>query len=801
MLSASEIQQLNELMVGRGAPIERDNIGYNKPDFDKMYMLGMLNVEYDIIECYVVLDVLKKYRKTQLSEYADEIVESLEYYQEKVDELFDYESEKDVACQNARNAQNHDIEDFEPKELLFFEKECTEDRVCIAFDEYIENFDSRKYVAKWKTVYSDKRRSALLIPIDRFDEFLVDARLLGKVGYKASDELLEYVGSLKEKIQLAKEKEKAENPFDTKLTATGKINNYGYDIFELSKNTYDLKEELWGIKGKGLSFVDNKSYKDKIIISTNEKMFPALVEFCKSKGFDVSAAENYFTDKKLNKNKSNNKLIDVSQLDLPFKPYPFQIEDAEKIVGMKKALVGHDMGCGKTFISTLVGMSIPDKKLVICPETLRLNWKRELERTAKGAEISVIRSNSKELKFGDWTIMGYQTASKFKEHIMLAGINCLIVDEAHYAKAVNSMGKPSSQRAAAVMELSKHMDYTYLLTGTPMPTRNKDLYNELVMLGEIEERPYAFHKFGEKFCDAYNNGYGWNYNGNSNSEELHKILSGYMVRRLKSDVLPDLTKQRMFIPIDDKLSKEYKDMEHRLYEPQDNDTFMGTAVSANRLLSKCKLKSITELADNFLLAEEPVVITTLYNDTMDALKEHYGEQCCCIRGGMSDTDKQKAIDEFQSGEKQVCCLNIKAGGVGVTLTRSHTMIIGDYDWTPANMTQVEDRICRAGQTKGCNIYYISHESSILDDIFIGMITDKSANIDKVVDDGENTVDLVGTKKSSSTFIDLLKERIQEDIDSGKVKVKPKKKASKKKADKAADGDEVLEIKQENKGRK
>ena len=106
-----------------------------------------------------------------------------------------------------------------------------------------------------------------------------------------------------------------------------------------------------------------------------------------------------------------------------------------------------------------------------------------------------------------------------------------------------------------------------------------------------------------------------------------------------------------------------------------------------------------------------------------------------------------------------------AAGVGITLTKAHTMVICDYDWTPANMTQVEDRICRTGQGEHCNIFYICHEGAILDQIFLQMITDKSSNIDRVVDAAENTVDLVRMKHSDpagmakNSFLAALKARI------------------------------------------
>jgi len=73
------------------------------------------------------------------------------------------------------------------------------------------------------------------------------------------------------------------------------------------------------------------------------------------------------------------------------------------------------------------------------------------------------------------------------------------------------------------------------------------------------------------------------------------------------------------------------------------------------------------------------------------------------------------------------------------------------------MSQVEDRICRSGQTEPCNIYYIYGENSTFDKLFMEMITEKSGNIDEVVDMSENTMNFVEGKSSnaSASFIQRL----------------------------------------------
>lgn len=789
MLSTQQIAEMNVSMLGLGAPIEKDGEGYNKPDYVRMECIGMLTTELTFEEAYLALTTMQKYKNTQLTAYRDELEETFQAYEEEYHKRYpeDESWKGERALDNAKDGSRHQKGDYRKRELIYLgdRDECP----VMMFQEYVENVDLKPYDGRW--MKSSSGKFAMKVPYKYIDTFLDAVADMGRYGYEAPQTLKDAIEAYKEReASKPKEQEKSSDEPIATLTPTGEVNNYGQDIYVLSMNNWNFNQKLWELKDKGLKYVDAKSDKDSVRISTNERLLPRLLSFLKEQNVDVSPVENAPV---IDRNKSGNKLIDVSKLDLPFKPFPFQIEDATTVVGKKKALLGHDMGCGKTFISALVGMSIPDKKLVICPETLRLNWKRELEQTDgvnNGADIKVVYSKDKDPQFGkDWTIMGYKTAVKFAGLIMDEKFNCMFVDEAHKCKAVNNYGTPTSQQAKTVMALSQSMDYTYLLTGTPMPTRNKDLYNELVMLGEINPNaPFAFSRFGKKFCDGYNNGFGWNFDGSSNTDELHEILCKYMTRRLKSDVLPNLTKQRLPIIIEAPLSKDYRDIEKRLHHMEDGDTYMALAMTGRRHLSKCKADAAIEFADTLLEGDEPVVLVAEFNETLDKMMEHFGDNACCIRGGMTDTAKQQAVDDFQSGRKKVCCINLIAAGVGITLTKAHNMVICDFDWTPANMTQVEDRICRTGQNEHCNIFYICHEKAILDDIFMEMITDKSANIDKVVDNAENTVDLVGMKEGGTTeapagaaaFIERLKARIEEDNanSSGKTVKKSKPKAKK-----------------------
>ena len=229
------------------------------------------------------------------------------------------------------------------------------------------------------------------------------------------------------------------------------------------------------------------------------------------------------------------KLVETIKIpdNLPFTPYPFQLEDIAIIGKRKRVLIGHDMGLGKTFICIIIGNSIDLPKLVIAPESLRLNWLREIKSIVPSADVKVLYSQDDILNFSfgkDWTIVGYSTATKFISYLI--HFQCVFVDEAHKCKAVDNWGKPASKRANTVLELSENAEYCYLVTGTPIPTRNKDLYNLLKML-KVEEIDFeeerAFYKFGMEYCAGHKTYWGHDFNGCTHSARLHDILSKYMV--------------------------------------------------------------------------------------------------------------------------------------------------------------------------------------------------------------------------------------------------------------------------------
>ena len=149
-------------------------------------------------------------------------------------------------------------------------------------------------------------------------------------------------------------------------------------------------------------------------------------------------------------------------------------------------------------------------------------------------------------------------------------------------------------------------------------------------------------------------------------------------------------------------------------------------------------------------------------------------------GGMTDEQKDKAILEFQEGKPQVMAMNIVAGGVGVTLTKAYNMVINDFDWTPGNLTQAEDRICRGGQVEEyCNIYYLYASGADMDEVFADTLTSKFDTINATIDGGSGDsidyISLINDALEKSTGIKKVRKMVKvEDTDEPKVAASVKK---------------------------
>jgi hypothetical protein len=393
------------------------------------------------------------------------------------------------------------------------------------------------------------------------------------------------------------------------------------------------------------------------------------------------------------------------------------------------------------------------KILVVCPASLKLNWKKEIMNYDIESNISIV--DSVDFRVNKWTIINYDILKNFHDlptrgvksddeisPIDFYKFDLVIADEAHYLK--NS----TSNRTKIFNDFASRIPNRWLLTGTPITNKPIDFYNLL----KICESPIASNwvHFVRRYCAGKQiNRKGskqkfWLTSGASNLDELKDYSSEVMLRRTKKDSidLPQKTIKPIYLPITyctgyNDYIKEYElwieEMEAAGEKPTMSD-HLTKLIKVRQLLSHDKIDHTIKLAEDLIENDHKVIIFSCFTQTINTIHEHFGKSSVIIDGSVSKEKRNLAVEKFQNDEKiKVFCGNIVAAGVGLTLTEGSIVIFNDLDWTPANHAQAEDRAHRMGQVNDVHIIYPLFDET-LDVMMFDTLRKKMKIINQVMGD-------------------------------------------------------------------
>ena len=432
-------------------------------------------------------------------------------------------------------------------------------------------------------------------------------------------------------------------------------------------------------------------------------------------------------------------------------PLSHQKEAIQKLVENKKYILADDMGLGKTTSTIIAALECGAKKvLIICPATLKINWKREIENYS---DKSIYICEGKHFESNhDFVIINYDiiknfhdTKKKDESQILGADFDLVIVDEAHYIK------NAQAQRTKLINDIVKKVDRIWLLTGTPMTSRPIDYYNLLSLVDSPVAKNWMAYVI--RYCSGYQFRVGprkvWNVMGASNLEELRDRTSGLTLRRLKEDVLdlPD----KIITPVYLRLkSKEYEEVMGEYYNwyeknPEESKSLtvqFTKLTKVRQIIADEKINQTIELAENILEQDKKVIIFCNFTNSLNKIVEHFGKTAVKLDGSMSKQERQFAVDQFQENEKvKVFVGNIKAAGVGITLTAAEAVIMNDLSFLPSDHSQAEDRAYRYGQKNNVLVYYPIFENTI-EGVIYDILNNKKQVIATVMGDNTSSADYV-----------------------------------------------------------
>ena len=562
---------------------------------------------------------------------------------------------------------------------------------------------------------------------------------------RALQMLDDYVGSNNYILSLKNKKQNSKSFTPTRSQAEYIINFHGR-IPKVAKKWVKLDSYF------GKKMMEDKMYTKEPTEIYVEKL---LVEKDKSyhiwgKIFSGETIHDFWIPKSalIKDNEVKNVVIEYSKYDHR-SPMEHQKEAIEKLVRNKKFILADDMGLGKTTSTIIAALESNSKKvLIICPATLKINWKREIENYSdKSIYIAESKNFSTE---ADFVIINYDIIKNFHDpkkknesQVLASNFDLVIIDEAHYIK------NGTAQRTKLINDIVKNTERLWLLTGTPMTSRPIDYFNLL----SIIDSPVAknWMAYAIRYCSGYQFNVGgrkiWNVTGASNLEELRDRTLGLTLRRLKENVLdlPDKIITPVYLRLKSKLYENVMGEYYDWYDKNPDESKSLTVqfsklTKIRQIIADEKTQQTIELAENILEQDKKVIIFCNFTDSLNKIAEHFGKSAVKLDGSMSKPNRQNSVDQFQENPKvKVFVGNIKAAGVGITLTAAEAVIMNDLSFLPSDHAQAEDRAYRYGQKNNVLVYYPIFENTI-EGIIYDILNNKKQVIATVMGDNQHPAD-------------------------------------------------------------
>ncbi len=465
-------------------------------------------------------------------------------------------------------------------------------------------------------------------------------------------------------------------------------------------------------------------------------------------------------------------------------------------------LLADSMGLGKTIQAIISSKKLYGGSLIVCPASLKINWQREINNVYPDDGVCILQKGGVLNESDNWFIVNYDMLGKLMGEIGYlieqGKIKHIDLDEAHYIKG-NSLrskaiigGRKTKKdgETAKFSGLIKLVDSVTCITGTPILNKPIELFNILKAIGHPLSK--SKEKYAERYCGRF-----WMYriwdgnrfytipqsvyyakfnkpgikiamrwpddSGATNLDELREELKGWMIRRKKEDVL-DLPEKIISIKefeIDSDWSKKYKNafddyIQFRKENPidgwnEENVLMSRHLVEIQKLKQVCSLAKVDTIVEDIKEAVdqgEKVIVFSQYTKTIDTITDKMQELGIGVTALTGDCDmvyRQASVDSFQNDPRvKVFVANIKAGGVGINLTKASIVMFADMDWSPEIHNQAMDRAHRIGQTGTVNVYYYIAKGTIEEDI-MEVLESKKEIMNQILDGKKDKV------KTSSVF--------------------------------------------------
>ena len=421
--------------------------------------------------------------------------------------------------------------------------------------------------------------------------------------------------------------------------------------------------------------------------------------------------------------------------------FNYQKQGIEFLVSKHGGMLLDEQGLGKT-IQALEAVKKTNAKVlvIVCPAIMQGTWLHHVTNLIPKEITTYIHSYEWYVKLTNFR--GLLKEIKDKE----IGV---IVDEAHYIKT------PTSKRTKTVQALLSFSDVVFkvLLTGTPVTRDIDDLYTQLKVFYPNFCR--SIFEYRRRYMNCIHSYFGDTFKGFKNDSakaEIINYLKHCSLRRTKKSAgleLPSITRTPVFVDINKKVAEqslEILDYATKVINGVDDYAEYKTNLaeeashiaSVRKALGVAKVPQVLQYIEHLLQSgTQKLIVFGVHIDVVnliyEALKEKYKDiKTHRIIGATTNPQREKIINEFQNEDTpQIIVANMIACGVGVTLTKAHTVVFAELDFTPSNIMQAEARVHRITQEHIVNsIFMIANDS--LDSKILGILREKIGVIKEVI---------------------------------------------------------------------
>lgn len=429
-----------------------------------------------------------------------------------------------------------------------------------------------------------------------------------------------------------------------------------------------------------------------------------------------------------------------------------------------------DMGLGKTLqvLYVLKVLLSGGPFLLLLPTSLLSNWEEEAKTHFPDARIVRVEEllkghvpHAMELFLVPYS---YLQNEEFMKRISGIGWEGILLDEAQMIKNSSSKRFKNLSRLKARRKIA--------LTGTPMENHPGELWSifEFINPGLLGTRELFKNKYEMPIYE----------NKKLNIYSLQKLISPYILRREKKDVLPELPKkEEIIVPIE--LSSEEREIYEKIRENALEllkDALIPDAQKKVRILSVLmklrrvcchrkllfpdeeysseKFQVFTNLLGELLQSKERVLVFSQFTDYLRLIERYLQDeniQYKYLDGTVPRKKRAEAVKDFQLGFGDVFLISLRAGGFGLNLTSASSVVHMDPWWNPAALSQASDRVYRIGQTKPVKIFKL---------ITLRTVEEKILSLHvKKTEIAESILEFTKTENYSN--IEVIKQILEEDI--------------------------------------